>query len=489
VPTPTPTPTAAARLPVAVIGAGPIGLAAATHLLERGLTPLILEAGDQPGASIAQWRQVRLFTPWCLTLDPAALRLLTPTGWTPPDPDALPTGADLLDRYLHPLATTGALAPHLRLGYTVIGIARQDLDKVRSPGREHLPFVVRVRTRDGTQHDLEASAVIDASGTWTHPNPLGANGLAARGEHTAAERGLIHTGLPDVLGADQARFAGRRVLVVGAGHSAATSLLALAELRRHHPTTQILWAVRSATPRPLVGRGSAQADELPARGQLATDLRAQVEGGHIELVTGFRIRQLQPHPHGGGVTVVGHGPAGPRQANADRIINATGFRPDHAIAHELRLDLDPALECAATLAPLIDPNVHTCGTVPAHGALQLAHPDHGYWIVGMKSYGRAPTFLLATGYEQVRSVAAALAGDHTAAATIPYGPPTARFCRATLELLHDAHGRRLHATSSPAARLATHQPADQTGGTPEDWATVTCCDQPARIPPPATSPP
>jgi hypothetical protein len=475
---------------VAVIGAGPIGLAAAAHLLERGLTPLILEAGEQPGTSIAQWRHVRLFTPWCLTLDPAALRLLTPTGWTPPDPDALPTGAALLEGYLQPLAATGALAPHLRLGHTVIGIARQDLDKVRSPGRERLPFAVRVRTHDGTdgtvaEHDLEASAVIDASGTWTHPNPLGANGLPARGEHTAAVRGLIRTGLPDVLGADQAGFAGRRVLVVGAGHSAATSLLALAELRRHHPTTQILWAVRSATPRPLVGRGSAQADELPARGRLAADLHALVDHGHVELVTGFRIRQLQPRPDGGGVTVFGHGPTGPRQVNVDRIINATGFRPDHAIAHELRLDLDPALECAATLAPLIDPNVHTCGTVPAHGALQLAHPDRGYWIVGMKSYGRAPTFLLATGYEQVRSVTAALAGDHTGAAAIPSGPPTARFCRATLELLHDAHGRRLLAMSSPAARLAAQQP----GGAPEDWATVTCCDQPARIPPPATSPP
>jgi cation diffusion facilitator CzcD-associated flavoprotein CzcO len=252
-----PTPTATARLPVAVIGAGPMGLAAAAHLLERGLAPLIVEAGDQPGASIAQWRHVRLFTPWCLTLDPAALRLLTSTGWVPPDPDALPTGADLLDGYLHPLAATGALAPRLRLGHTVIAIARQDLDKVRSPGRERLPFVVRVRTRDGSQHDLEAGAVIDASGTWAHPNPLGANGLPALGEHTAAARGLIHTGLPDVLGADQARFAGRRVLVVGAGHSAATSLLALAKLRRHHPTTQILWAVRSATPRPLVGKGSA----------------------------------------------------------------------------------------------------------------------------------------------------------------------------------------------------------------------------------------
>src|SRR6266568_4321681 len=192
-------PTSTSRLPVAVIGAGPIGLAAATHLLERGLVPVILEAGDQPGASVAEWRHVRLFTPWCLALDQAALRLLTNTGWPPLDPDWLPTGHDLLERYLLPLAATPELAPHLRLGHAVTGIARLGLDKVRSPGREHLPFVVRVRSRDGGEHDLEASAVIDAAGTWTQPNPLGANGLPALGERTAIAGGNVVTGLPDIL--------------------------------------------------------------------------------------------------------------------------------------------------------------------------------------------------------------------------------------------------------------------------------------------------
>jgi thioredoxin reductase len=471
------------RLRVAVIGAGPVGLAAAAHLLERGLVPLILEAADQPGASIAQWRHVRLFTPWCLALDPAALRLLAPTGWIPPDPDALPTGDDLLRHYLHPLATTSAISPHLRLGHTVVGITRRDLDKVRSPGRYRLPFVVRVRTARGHEHEVEVGAVIDASGTWTHPNPLGAGGLPALGEHTATDHDLVTTGLPDILGADRARFADRRILVVGAGHSAATSLLALTELHRHAPATEVAWAVRSATPRPLVGKGSAAADELPARGQLATDLRALVEAGRIELVTGFRIRAL--HSDAGGATVVGHTDTGVREVRADVVINATGFRPDHTIAHELRLALDPALECAAALAPLIDPNVHTCGTVPAHGARELAHPDHGYWTVGIKSYGRAPTFLLATGYEQIRSVTAAIAGDHAAATTVVSGAPTGQFCRATLELFGAARHLR-----QPAAGALTAGPAPRpTNRATEDWAAVTCCDEPARIPPSMTTTP
>src|SRR6266498_7724 len=417
-------PTSTSRLPVAVIGAGPIGLAAATHLLERGLVPVILEAGDQPGASVAEWRHVRLFTPWCLALDQAALRLLTNTAWPPLDPDWLPTGHDLLERYLLPLAATPELAPHLRLGHAVTGIARLGLDKVRSPGREHLPFVVRVRSRDGGEHDLEASAVIDAAGTWTQPNPLGANGLPALGERTAIAGGNVVTGLPDILGRDHARFAGRRVLVVGAGHSA------------------------------------------------ATNLRALVDGGQVELVTSFRARAVRPD--GEGVTVGGDDL---RELHANRVVNAAGFRPDHAIARELRLALDPALESAAALAPLLAPNVHTCGTVPAHGAAQLAHPDRGYYVVGMKSYGRAPTFLLATGYEQVRSVTAALAGDQQGAGTIPSGPPTASFCRVTTQRLHDARRRRPATISSAAADPVTHR----TAHTPGDWSDVTCCDQPAQV--------
>src|SRR5215217_1734848 len=284
-------PSARTGLPVVIIGAGPVGLAAAAHLLDRGVEPLVLEAGSQVGANIAQWRHVRLFSPWCLALDPVSVRLLDRTGWTGPDPEALPTGADLLERYLEPLAALPALARRIRLNTTVVAVARQDLDKVRSPGRDRLPFQVRVRDDHGRLHDLRARAVIDASGTWTQPNPLGASGLPALGEPDAATQ--IAYGLPDVAGRDRGRYAGRRTVVVGAGHSAATSLLALAELQQQVPDTEVVWAVRSAIPRPLVGKGSAQADELPARGRLATDLAALVEAGRIELAAGFRINTVE----------------------------------------------------------------------------------------------------------------------------------------------------------------------------------------------------
>ena len=443
-------------LPVVVIGAGPVGLAAAAHLLDRGLEPLVLEAGPQVGANIAQWGHVRLFSPWCLALDPASVRLLVQAGWTGPDPDVLPTGADLLKRYLQPLAALPALSSRIRLDTTVVAVARHHLDKVRGPGRDRLPFLVRVRDGHGQLQDLQARAVLDASGTWTQPNPLGASGLPALGEPAARSR--IAYRLPDVAGRDRDRYAGRRTVVVGAGHSAATSLLALAELQHHAPATEIMWAVRSATPRPLVGTGSAETDELPARGRLAADLAALVEDGRVELVSGFRISRVESV--GDRIVLVGNqvhghepGQAQRRDLEADEVIAATGFRPDHTVAAELRLALEPALESANALGPLIDPNVHTCGTVPAHGMAELAHPEPDYVIVGMKSYGRAPTFLLATGYQQVRSVVAALAGDRAGAGRRDQGPPAAAMCATNRTLLARAMTRHLIAPTSPAPSI------------------------------------
>src|SRR5215213_998462 len=451
-------PIARTHLPVVVIGAGPVGLAAAAHLLDRGVEPLVLEAGSQVGANIAQWRHVRLFSPWCLALDPVSVRLLDQAGWTGPDPDALPTGADLLEDYLTPLAALPALASRIRLHTTVVAVARRDLDKVRSPGRDQLPFLVRVRGRDGRLADLQARAVIDASGTWTQPNPLGASGLPALGEPDAGAR--ITYGLPDIGGRDRDRYAGRRTVVVGAGHSGATSLLALAELQQQAPGTEVVWAVRSATPRPLVGKGSAEADELPARGRLATDLAALVEAGRIELVSGFRIHTVELA--GDRVRLTGDQRLGDDviQARdlvveADAVIAATGFRPDRAIAAELRLALEPALESPTALGPLIDPNVHTCGSVPAHGIKELAHPEPGYVVVGTKSYGRAPTFLLATGYQQVRSVVAALAGDQAGAARRDQGPPAAALCARNRDLLASARRHRQLVPSVPTASSGT----------------------------------
>ncbi|MDN4644893.1 FAD-dependent oxidoreductase [Arthrobacter sp. PsM3] len=406
-------------LPVAVIGAGPVGLAAAAHLLERGLEPLILEAGPTAGAAIEQWRHIRLFSPWRYNTDAAAVRLLAANGWESPEPTALPAGGELIDGYLTPLAALPAIASRLHTGARVVAVTRQGMDKTHSRNRNTTPFVVRVEHTDGEVREYQAAGVIDASGTWSTRNPLGTSGLPALGENAAADR--ISPPLPDVLGRHRRTFEGRTALVVGAGHSAANTLINLAGLAAQVPGTKIVWAVRGASAAKVYGGGAA--DELAARGQLGSRLRTLVENGTIELHTGFGIAALAGAD--GAVTLTS---TDGRTLEADVVVPATGFRPDLDILRELRLDLDPAVEAPRELGPLIDPEFHSCGTVEPHGARMLAHPEQDFYIVGMKSYGRAPTFLLATGYEQVRSVAAALAGDREAADAVQLELPETGVC-------------------------------------------------------------
>ncbi|XAS67374.1 NAD(P)-binding protein [Micrococcaceae bacterium Sec5.7] len=453
-----------AKLPVAVIGAGPVGLAAAAHLLERGLEPMIFEAGPTAGAAIEEWRHIRLFSPWRFNLDAAAVRLLDAFGWESPRLTALPYGGELVDDYLAPLAALPAVASCLHTGARVVSVARQGMDKTHSRGRETAPFVVRVEHDGGGLSEHVVSAVIDASGTWTTPNPLGTSGLAATGEPEArAMAGSpVSPPLPDVLGSHRSAFAGRRVLVVGAGHSAANTLINLARLAKDAPDTRILWAVRGASASKVYGGG--ESDGLPARGQLGSRLRRLVEAGTIELHAGFGIAAVSAAWPGNsanvgltknGVTLTA---ADGRGLTADVVIPCTGFRPELDMLRELRLELDPAFEAPRELAPLIDPEFHSCGTVPAHGARLLAHPEQDFYIVGMKSYGRAPTFLLATGYEQVRSVAAALAGDRTAADTVQLELPETGVCSSDAGTSFDAPPEEFVSETAVAGCCVTPEP-------------------------------
>ena len=408
-----------ATLPVAILGAGPVGLAAAAHLRQRGMTPLLLEAGAAVGANLDSFRHVRLFSPWQYNVDKAARRLLEDAGWEMPAADALPSAGELLDGYLAPLAALPAIAEVLHLRHRVSAITRVDADKVKTRGRAESPFLVRADTPDGSR-DYLARAVIDATGTWSQPNPVGANGIPAIGEAALAAR--IAYGMPDVLGALRTRYADKRVLVVGAGHSAAGTLLALAQLAAEHPGTQLVWATRGSQLARVFGGGDA--DGLPARGRLGQRLQALRDSGQLEMRQAFPIHALQ-EAHGR-ITVLDAD--GNSIGGIDEIVCATGARPDLGMTRELRTRHDPWLESTDALAPLIDPNEHSCGTVRPHGHRELAHPEAGYYAVGAKSYGRAPNFLLATGYEQVRSVVAALAGDIAAADDVQLDLPETGVC-------------------------------------------------------------
>jgi thioredoxin reductase len=406
---------------VAIVGAGPVGLAAAAHVLERGLRPIVLEAGDSVGHAVRQWGHVRMFSPWQYNIDGAAARLLATTGWNSPEPGRYPTGAELYERYLEPLATKTPLAAHIHTVSRVTDISRVGFDKLKTKGRDAARFEIRYQNGRGPSM-VQADAVIDVSGTWHRPNPAGANGLTAIGERQAA--GKIAYGMPDVLGQHRARYAGKMVAVLGAGHSAIGTLIDLARLAADVPETSAIWLLRGNDPAKAYGGGAN--DKLAARGELGAAFAALVAADRIRVEREFRVTHLAVE---GPRLIVGTGPdAGSRQVAVDELIVATGFRPDLDFVRELRLQLDPALECPLALAPLIDPNEHSCGTVRPHGARELAQSEPGFYFAGMKSYGRAPTFLMITGYEQVRSIAADIAGDRRAAERIELVLPETGVC-------------------------------------------------------------
>jgi glycine/D-amino acid oxidase-like deaminating enzyme len=406
---------------VAIIGSGPVGLAAAAHVMERGLTPIVLEAGHEVAHAVKQWQHVQLFSPWKYNIDRAAARLLAGTGWNTPDPGVYPTGGELLEQYLVPLATRTALKDVIRTSSRVTAVSRAGFDKAKTKGREAVPFEIRYQNGRGPE-TLRADAVIDASGTWASPNPAGANGLPAIGEREAQAK--IAYGMPDVLTKDRERYAGKTVAVLGAGHSAIGTLTDLATLAQQVPGTRPIWLLRGNDPARAFGGGAN--DKLAARGELGAHFASLVASGQIQIEAGFSVSVVSAID--GRLRIATSSTCCGRSIIADELIVATGFRPDFSFLGEIRLRVDPAIEAPVALAPLIDPNEHSCGTVRPHGARELEQGDRGFYLAGMKSYGRAPTFLMITGYEQVRSIAADIAGDKEAAERVELELPETGVC-------------------------------------------------------------
>ncbi|GGC71541.1 FAD-dependent oxidoreductase [Hoyosella rhizosphaerae] len=408
-------------LPVVVVGAGPIGLAAATHLAQRNIPTHVIERGSHAGASVVEWNHVRLFSRWAEVIDPAGRALLTNTEWTPPDDDTYPTGREWVTQYLRPLSE--ALRSSVEFSYDteVVGIARRGRDRLVDSGRDTEPFSVYLHTADRQTHKIAARAIIDATGTWQSPNLVGSEGLPAIGEDSAHTR--ISYRIPD-LDSPTVRdeLAGKHIAVVGSGHSALTAVGLFAAFAQSHPGTTITWARRRGTAENVFGGGSQ--DELPQRGALGVRAKKAVEDGLVSTITGFRTEQIETHDDN--LELISD--TGARIVDVDHVVALTGFRPNNSWLTELRLNLDYTLEAPVALAPLIDPNVHSCGTVYPHGYAELSHPEPNFFIVGMKSYGRAPTFLAMTGFEQVRSIAAALAGDFDSAAQVELTLPDTGVC-------------------------------------------------------------
>ena len=410
-------------LPVAVIGAGPVGLAAASHLAKRNIPFLLFEAGDSVASNIREWQHVKVFSPWRYNIDKAARELLELSGWYAPPDEELPTGKELYDLYLKPLSNLEIIKPFVHMRSKVLSVGRKNMDKMKSWGREEWPFVLQVHHKNEGVRLYEAQAIIDASGTWNNPNPIGSGGVFAVGE--IEHRNRIVYGIPDVLGVFRRRYANKSVAVVGGGHSAINTILELNNLKDEYPETTINWILRKKNIREVYG--GQEKDALEARGALGIKIEQLINDDRVNVFTPFQIQEIRQHE--GHLAVIGYQNEKTfALPGIDEIIGNTGSRPDFSFLREVRLSVDSSLESSTAIAELIDPNIHSCGTVRPHGEKELRHEDEKFYIVGSKSYGRAPTFLMATGYEQVRSVVAAIDGDVEAARKVELDLPETGAC-------------------------------------------------------------
>ena len=400
-----------ARNTLAIVGAGPIGLEATVAALDAGFDAHVFERGE-PGAHFSGWGHVRMFTPWRMNQGPASRARLERSGWIAPDPDACPTGAEYVERFLKPLAELPGVKERVHTHAQVVHISRRGLLKGDSPGREarrEQPFRLLVRDPGGRESFLHAFSVIDASGVYGQPNWAGDGGIPARSELYLAPQLSYYP--DDVLGLARERYAGKRVMVIGAGTSAATTVSSLARLAGEVPGTRVVWVTR---------RGAGQLfppianDPLSERRALYARARALAGGAEAAIthIGGARIEgfEFNSATHRYRVTIMVGEQA--RVEEVERVIVNNGFGPDDSLYRELQVH-----ECYASRGPmklsaaLLGADAADCLSVPAFGADVLASPEPDFYILGHKSYGRNPSFLLETGFKQVAAVMATLARE------------------------------------------------------------------------------
>ena len=419
------------HLPVAIVGAGPVGLAAAAHLHRYGVDFVVLEAGERVGAAVRRWGHVRLFSPWAQNLDQASVRLLTETAaWSAPPPAHIPKGDELLRDYLEPLASSPPLRSKINLGSRVRSITKLSADRTSTEGRGALPFELFVEG-EGRSALLHARAVIDATGLLDRPKPIGANGLAIPGEAECSR--LTTYGVPR---ASDLAAMGERVLVIGSGHSAMQSVVALSFASKGRRRS-LNWAFRRASAECLLRIEGV--DRFPARLALQAKARSAIAAGSVRLHFNAVFERAERLPSGIELTWAdGH------RRSFDHVIVATGYKPDHAMVSELQTAFDPIYEAPAGMRRVLDIARTACAAVPPHGEAELRHPEPNFYVVGMRSFGRASSFLMRAGYEQVRTIAARIAGDDEAACPQPFAPlaeeSLAEFLAENPDYLEEAFG-------------------------------------------------
>jgi NADPH-dependent 2,4-dienoyl-CoA reductase/sulfur reductase-like enzyme len=393
---------------IAILGAGPTGLEAALAAAEEGFPFTVFDAAPSVAGNVRAWGHVRLFTPWAMNVSPRMCRHLAAVGTEVPDGAECPTGDELAERLFEPLAGLPEIAPNLRLGTRVLGIGREGLlkhEEIATDERGRRPF--RLLLTDVTDREWTETAdlVIDATGSWGHPNTLGDSGIPAPGERSFA--GEIRSDIPD-FAREAADWAGRIVLLAGAGHSAQTAARELARLAEEVPGTEVIWLLRN----PVPSWGTHPGDPLPERAGLAATAAALAAGASpaVKVKRGAVVEAISK-PNGRFHVVLRNGSETPEVVEVDRILSLTGSVGDREIYRQLQVH-----ECYATCGPiklagaLLGAGSSDCLTQTTHGADTLTNPEPGFFILGSKSYGRNNTFLMRIGWEQVGEVFGLLDG-------------------------------------------------------------------------------
>ncbi len=383
---------------IAILGAGPIGLEAALAAVDRGESFTIYETAPHAAGNVRRWGHVRLFTPWSMNVSPRMRRHLEAADRPVIDGSECPTGHQLVDMLLTPVAELPSIAPSLETGTRVLHVGRQGLlkhEEIGTPERAGRQFRLVVQDQLGRERVDFASTVLDCTGTYEVANSLGEAGVPAPGERTAEARILRH--LPDLRAEPQA-WAGKRLLLVGAGHSAQTAACDLADFAAEHPQTRILWALRRPDPNWAID----PEDPLPERSRLAERAAAIAAGPSdaFEVLTGVTVDAVESNPEGLKVHLAGAG--GARTVDVDLVLALTGYVGDSGLYRQLQVH-----ECYATSAPmklaaaLLGQGSTDCLAQTSHGAETLANPEPGFFILGIKSYGRSGGFLMRLGWTQV----------------------------------------------------------------------------------------
>ncbi len=393
---------------IAVLGAGPVGLEAALALANAGHDVQVYEQG-RVAESVRQWGHVKLFSPWELNVSDLGLKALGEMDVSAPDPTVFPTGNELVARYLEPLSEHPSLKGRIHTGTKVLSMGRQGVLKgelIASASRRERPFRILVEDAQGNESLVFAEVVVDSTGTFSQPNALGDAGIPAPGERKARASGQIMHDLPDVQGEQSAHFAGKHVVVVGAGYSAITNINNLLELKKEAPQTQITWLTRkdSQPYQRIDGDPLPQRDALAALGN--TLAGADQRAAHIGGVSIEGVKQAG----GQQVSLELRGADGSTQTldGVDVVLANVGYQPDLSLYRELQVHQcyasEGPMKLAAALLAASGGGGGDCLAQSSPGPDTLKSPEPDFFVLGSKSYGRGSSFLLKLGLEQIRDV-------------------------------------------------------------------------------------